>query len=136
MTTTSSAPATTATAPLRALQVTAALALLVLGWQFVSAGELVASGLRDGLDGHAAGAVVLHVVSGLAAAAAVWLRLRGGSTALAALAVGVFLVGFLQAWSGDHAPLTVHVPLAIITVATAVWLVVASFTAGRRRAVR
>jgi hypothetical protein len=135
MTTTSSAPATT-TAPLRALQVTSALALLVLGWQFVSAGELVASGLRDGLGGHATGAVVLHVVSGLAAAAAVWHRLRGGSTSLAALAVGVFLVGFLQAWSGDHAPLTVHVPLAIITVTTAVWLVVASFTTARRRPLR
>lgn len=130
--TTTTAPTRTATPALRALQVMSALALLVLGWQFVSAGELVASGLRDGLDGHAAGAVVLHVAAGLAAAAAVWHRLRGGSTALAALAVAVFLVGFLQAWSGDHAPLTVHVPLAIVTVASSVWLVVASFVAARR----
>lgn len=117
---------------LRALQVTAALGVLSVLWQFVSAGNLVQDPSWLGL--HGGGAIVLHVVTGLAAAAALWWWRTGGSPRLAVLALVTFAVTFLQAWSGDHAPLSVHVPLSLTVVATTAWLLVAAVAAGRRRA--
>jgi len=114
----------------RALQAAAALSLLAVGWQFVTAGQLVGTG--QGLDLHGAGAVALHVTTGLAALAAA-LDLRGGGRPrVAALAVVLFGLTFLQAWSGDHAPLTVHVPLSLSVVVGAVVLLVVALVPRRR----
>ncbi|MEJ5868283.1 hypothetical protein WDV85_11105 [Pseudokineococcus sp. 5B2Z-1] len=129
----SGAPRSTgSSAALRALQVTAALSVLAVVWQFVTAGSLVQDPSWLGL--HGGGAIVLHVTSGLAALAALWWWRSGASARLAVLAVVTSAVTYLQAWSGDHAPLSVHVPLSLTVVATTAWLLVAALVAGRRRA--
>ena len=129
MTTTSRTPATdapTASRPLlTGLKVTAALAVLVVLWQFVTAGQLFS---QDGgpVEAHEAGAIVLHVVSGLAAIAAVLLWRQGAVAAwVAALAVVVFAFGFLQAALGGFDTLYVHVPGAMILTGGTVWLAIA-----------
>ncbi len=128
MTTTSDARATTATRPsgplVTALTVFAALAVLAVLSQFITAGQLFPSGGPQ--EAHAAGAIVLHVVSGLAAVAAVVLWRQGVvGVGLAALAVVVFGFGFLQAALGGYESLYVHVPGAMILTAGVVWLLVA-----------
>lgn len=124
--------ASTASGPLQTgLKVTAVLAVLVVLWQFITAGQLFD---KDGgpQEAHAAGAIVLHVVSGLAAIAAVLLWRRGAVPAwLAGLAVVVFGFGFLQAALGGYDSLYVHIPGAMILTAGTVWLALAVL---RRRA--
>ncbi len=116
---------------LTGLKVTAGLAVLVVLWQFVTAGQLFGQG-GGPEEAHAAGAIVLHVVSGLAAIAAVLLWRRAAvPTWTAALAVVVFGFGFLQAALGGFQTLYVHVPGAMILTAGTVWLAVAVL---RRRA--
>ena len=132
MTTTSNARPTSGTvAPagplLTALRVFAALAVVAVLWQFVTAGQLLPRGSEGAETGHAAGAIVLHVVSGLAAVAAVVLWRQGVvSLALAALAVVVFAFGFLQAALGGYDSLYVHIPGAMLLTAGVVWLLVAA----------
>lgn len=122
------------TAPLRvALQVFAALAVLTLLSQFVTAGQLFGQDRGEGTaaGAHAVGAIVLHVFSGLAAIAAGLLWRQGGlGIGLAALAAVVFALGFVQAALGGYQTLYVHVPGAMILTAGAVWLLVAAL---RRR---
>ena len=131
MTTASSTPRTTGTTRpagglVTALRVLAALAVVVVLWQFVTAGQLLPRPSGGALLGHQAGAIVLHVVSGLAAVAAVVLWRQGVvSVALAALAVVVFGFGFLQAALGGYDSLYVHVPGAMLLTAGVVWLLVA-----------
>lgn len=126
--------ATTATGPstlLRVLQVFAALAVLVVFVQFVTAGQLFPAGGPATL--HAAGAIVLHVVSGIAAIAAVLLWRQGRVTiGLAALAVVVFGFGFLQAAIGGYDSLYVHVPGAMLLTGGVVWLLIASLRPSAR----
>jgi hypothetical protein len=56
------------------VQAAAALALLVLFWQFLSAGRIMVG--EDATGGHGAGAIALHVTTGLLLAATV---LHGGA---------------------------------------------------------
>jgi hypothetical protein len=109
------------TAPVRALQATTTLVLLVLAWQFVTAGQMIPQGGPEEL--HAAGAIVLHVASGLAVIAAFLLnRAAGGPWWPTVLAAVVFVLTFVQAWTGSHGVLAVHVPCAILLVAGTVWI--------------
>lgn len=125
--------AATAVRPRRlmiALQGFAALAVLTVFWQFITAGQLLPAGGPAGA--HAAGAIVVHVVSGLAAVFAVLLWRRGAAGAgLAALAAAVFAFGFVQAAIGGYQSLYVHIPGAMLLTAGVVWLLVASVR-GRR----
>ena len=83
---------------------------------------------------HAGGAIVLHVLSGLAAVTAVLLWRRGGPPArTAVLAVVVFALTFVQAATGGRDTLWVHVPGAMVLTVGAVWLAVWSFTPAARR---
>jgi len=117
---------------LRAFQATAALTVASLAFQFVTAGELFPRGGPEEL--HAGGAIVLHVVSGLAAVTAVLLWRRGGPPArTAVLAVVVFVLTFVQAATGGRDTLWVHVPGAMVVTAGAVWLAVAALSPVRRR---
>src|SRR3954452_8562473 len=109
--TSEAAPASRTTSLVTALRVTAALTVVVLAWQFVTAGRLVRpSGAGPALDLHSAGAIALHVVPGLSmiAAAMVW---RAGAalwpTVVAAL---VFVLSFVQACLGDDETIYLHVP--------------------------
>ena len=116
--TTSSTPYSTA---LRLLRLFAALTVLNLGWQFVTAGRL----FPGPVTAHAAGAIALHVVSGLAAVAAGvhWYRTRT-SPWVAALAFIVFVLTFVQAATGHRSTLAIHIPGALVLVVGAVWVLV------------
>lgn len=122
------------TGPLRLVQAATGLSVLVVAAQFVTAGQLLSGG--EGAEGlHAAGAIALHVVQGLVVLAAFVLqRATRGPLWPTALAVLSFVVGFAQAWTGDHAGLAVHVPGAVITTVVTVWLAAWAFSGSRRTA--
>ena len=121
---------TTVAAPvstLRPVQAAAALSVLVLFWQFLSAGRMLVG--EDAVGGHGAGAIALHVTTGLLLVATV---LHGRRTRVwwpAALAAAVFVLTFVQAWLGSHDAVAVHVPLALVVTAGTVWLTAWSFRA-------
>lgn len=117
----------------RALQVLAGLAVLIVLVQFITAGQLFPNGGPE--EAHAAGAIVLHVLSGLAAVAAVLGWRRGAvSPRLVVLTVLVFGFTFLQAAWGGRSSLWIHVPGAMALTAGVVWVLLASLGAGRRTA--
>jgi hypothetical protein len=117
---------------LRGFQAAAALTVAGVFVQFVTAGELFGHGGPAEL--HAGGAIVLHVVSGLAAVLAVLLWRRGGPPpGTPVLAVVVFVLTFVQAATGGRDTLWVHVPGAMVLAAGTAWLAVAAFTPVRRR---
>ena len=125
-TTTTSAPTTL----LRAFQVLAALAALNVLYQFVTAGQLVSGNAP--VDPHGAGAIALHVLSGLSAATAVLLWRQGRvPLGLAVLAVVVFLFTFLQAYLGSHGSLATHIPGAMLLTVGVTWVLIASLRAAR-----
>ncbi|GAA4774594.1 hypothetical protein GCM10023200_03850 [Actinomycetospora chlora] len=121
----------TAAPALTALRVLAVLTVVVLAWQFVTAGSLVGpAGSEDAEDLHATGAIVLHVVSGLAmiAAALVW---RGGAALWpVVVAALVFVLSFVQAYFGGGATLWIHVPGALVLTVGAVLVAAWSFSRG------
>jgi hypothetical protein len=111
----------------RALQVTAVLTVLSVAFQYVTAGQLFPRGGPEEL--HAGGAIVLHVLSGLTAIAAVLLWRRGAaSVRLAVLAGVVFVLTFVQAATGGRDTLWIHVPGAMVVTVGAVWVAVWSFS--------
>ncbi|TCK24470.1 hypothetical protein [Pseudonocardia endophytica] len=122
-------------APVRALQATTTLVLLVLAWQFVTAGQMIPRGGPEEL--HAAGAIVLHVASGLAVVAAFLLnRTARGPWWPTVLTAVVFVLTFVQAYTGSHGVLAVHVPCAIVLTVGSVWVAAWSWlgsTASARR---
>ena len=134
MTTTATARPTTTTTTsglIRAVQAFAALSVLTVLFQFITAGQLFPDGGPEGA--HAAGAIVLHVVSGVAAVLAVLGWRRGQlSPRLAGLAVVVCAYSFLQAAWGGRSSLWIHVPGAMAMAAGVVWLFVATLRAGQR----
>lgn len=107
----------------RLYQVFSVLTALVVLNQFITAGQLFPNGGPYEL--HAAGAIVLHVVSGLAVIAAfvLW-RTSGMTTRAAALPVVVFVFTFIQAATGGYDNLAVHVPGAMILTAGVIWQLV------------
>ena len=119
---------TTVAAPvstLRPVQAAAALSVLVLFWQFLSAGRIMMG--EDAIGGHGAGAIALHGTTGLLLLATV---LHGRRTRVwwpAALAAAVFVLTFVQAWLGSHGGITTHVPLAMVLTVGTVWLAAWSF---------
>lgn len=117
--------AVTAPSTLRAVQATAALALLVLLWQFASAGRIMVG--EDATGGHGAGAIALHVTTGLLLLATV---LHGRRTRVwwpAALAGAVFALTFVQAALGSSGSIATHVPLALVLTVGTAWLAAWSF---------
>ena len=115
---------------LRAFQVLAALTVLSVLYQFVTAGQLVTGNAP--VDPHGLGALVLHVLSGLTAVTAVLLWRKGSATPrLAILAVVVFLFTFLQAWLGSHGSLRTHIPGAMLLTVGVTWVLVAGLRATR-----
>ena len=125
---TESGPATRTTDPiLTAVRVLAALTVVNLLWQFVTAGELFPRGGPEEL--HSAGAIVLHVLSGLTAIAALaYWRLRGAPLWPGVLAAVVFVLSFVQAYYGGRSTLAVHVPGALVLTVGAVWVAAWAFT--------
>ena len=118
---------TTVAAPvstLRPVQAAAVLSVLVLFWQFLSAGRML---VGEDAVGHGAGAIALHVTTGLLLVATV---LHGRRTRVwwpAALAAAVFVLTFVQAALGSSGSITTHVPLALVVTVGVVWLAAWSF---------
>ena len=117
----------------RAFQVLAGLAVVNVLVQFITAGQLFPSG--GPAEAHGAGAIVLHVVSGLAAVAAVllWRRQQLGVRAMV-LAVIVFAYTLLQASWGGYSSLWIHVPGAMLLTLGVAWVFFTSLRAGARSA--
>ncbi|MGY1759992.1 hypothetical protein ACI79G_05185 [Geodermatophilus sp. SYSU D00779] len=121
---------TTVAAPvstLRPVQAAAVLSVLVLFWQFLSAGRMLVG--EDAVGGHGTGAIALHVTTGLLLVATV---LHGRRTRVwwpAALAAAVFVLTFVQAALGSSGSITTHVPLALVVTGGVVWLAAWSFRA-------
>ena len=127
MTHTRETPVAAPPATVRPVQAAAVLSLLVLFWQFLSAGRIMVG--EDATGGHGAGAIALHVTTGLLLAAA---ALHGRRTRVwwpAGLAAAVFVLTFVQAWLGSHDGIAVHVPLALVVTGGTVWLTAWSFRA-------
>ncbi len=129
MTTTASRPQTDSsrTSTLtRTVQVFAVLVLLSELYQFATAGQLFPRGGPE--EAHAAGAIALHVLSGLAALF-VFLRRRatGGPAWPLVLAVVVFVATFVQAATGGRDHLAIHVPGAMVLTVGSAWLAVWAF---------
>ena len=113
------------TSTIRPVQAAAVLSLLVLTWQFVSAGRIMAG--EDAIAGHGAGAIALHVATGLLLLAT---ALHGQRTRVwwpALVAAGVFVLTFAQAWLGSHGGIALHIPLAMVLTVGTVWLAAWSF---------
>jgi hypothetical protein len=126
-----SAPTTPATGLYRAFQACSLLAVLAVLFQFVTAGQLFGPG-GGPETAHSAGAIVLHVLSGLAAVTAFLLwRRKQVPRGLLVLAVVVFGFTFVQAAMGGRSSLYVHVPGAMILTAGVTWLLVAALRARR-----
>ena len=121
MSSSTSAASTTSATTLRALQVFALLSVISIAWQFVTAGRL----FPGDEELHAAGAIVLHVVTGLTAivAGAHWYRTRT-SPSVAVLAVVVFVLTFVQAATGGRSSLAIHIPGAMVLTIGTVWVLV------------
>jgi hypothetical protein len=97
-----------------ALRAAAALAVLAIVWQGATASDILMR-TRTSLELHQAGAIVVHVLTGVAALAAVALwRLARSALTLAVLGVLVFAASFLQAALGDDETMWAHVPGALL----------------------
>ncbi len=110
---------------LRPVQAAAVQSVLVLYWQFYSAGRVLVG--EDALGGHGAGEIALHVTTGLLLGASV---LQGRRTRVwwpAALAAAVFVLTFVQAALGSSGSIATHVPLALVVTVGTVWLAAWSF---------
>src|ERR1700710_273854 len=111
----------------RTLQAGDVLTVLSVAFQHVTAGQLFPRGGPEEL--HAGGAIVLHVLSGLTALAAVLLWRRGNvAVRMPALAVVVFVLTFVQAATGGRDTLWIHVPGAMVVTVGAVWRAVWAFS--------
>ena len=105
-----------------ALRVLALLTVLNILFQGATAGEILMRS-HEAKELHETGAVVVHVLAGLTmiAAGLLW-RLSRGTAITTIVAAVVFAASFVQAATGDDRTLYVHVPLALILLLGATWV--------------
>lgn len=127
MTRTHAAPtASRSTSTVRAVQAAAVLSVLVLLWQFISAGRLLAG--NDALGAHGAGAIALHVTTFLLLVATLLHVRAGGARWPAAVSGAVFLAAFVQAYLGSEANMSAHVPGSLVLTVGTIWVTAWAFT--------
>lgn len=115
---------------LRTLQVASVLTVANLVVLFVTAGAMLPRGGPVAV--HATGAIVLHVLTGVVALAAIaWFRPLGGPRWPAVLATLVFAATFAQAYYGGWRTLGIHIPGAMLLTVGAVWITAWSLTHAR-----
>jgi hypothetical protein len=97
-----------------ALRATSVLAVLAILWQGATAGGILMRS-RESFEFHEAGAIAVHVLTGLAAIAAfvLWRETRGPIWPMA-VAVVVFACSFVQAALGGDETMWAHVPGALM----------------------
>jgi hypothetical protein len=110
---------------LRLVQAAAVLSVLVLLWQFFTAGRMISG--TDALSGHGAGAIALHVSTALLLATTALHGRRTGQWWPAALTGVTFLLTFLQAWLGSSGQIAAHVPVALVVTIGIVWVTAWAF---------
>jgi uncharacterized membrane protein len=112
---------------LTSLRVVALLSVINVVVQGVTAGEILMHN-HTAFKLHEAGAIVIHVLTGLAAilAAVIWYTTKKGlwSTVIAAV---VFIATFVQAALGHAPTMFIHVPLAILITVGAMWVLTHSW---------
>lgn len=108
--------------PLQALRWLALLTTLNVLFQGVTAGELLMKN-HAFRELHEGGAVVIHVLSLLTALAALlyWRATRTGLW-ITVLAAVIFVATFVQAEFGHGRTLYIHVPLAMLLLFGAAWV--------------
>jgi hypothetical protein len=116
----------TPTSTTRPVQAAAVLSLLVLLWQFFTAGQMITR--EAGPGGHSVGALCMHVATLLLLLATVLYGRRTRVWWPAALSGAIFLLTFLQAWLGSHGPITAHVPVALLVTIGVVWVTAWAFS--------
>ncbi|MGE3284508.1 MAG: hypothetical protein AB7J32_00230 [Pseudonocardia sp.] len=117
---------------LTALRVLAGLSMLTFLYMGATAGEIF-SQAQPWLFLHGVGAIVLHVLTGLTAAAALLVqRSTGGSMVPVVVAGTVFVLTFVQALLGTLATLWMHIPLALLLLLSLAWVLSWSFSPARR----
>lgn len=87
---------------------------------FVTAGSVVQTG--ELLDIHGGAAIALHVVTGVLTVTLAGLARQGHGWWSAALALGLFVFSFVQAYLGKGYTLSVHIPGALLVAAASIWL--------------
>lgn len=97
-----------------ALRAAAVLAVLLILWQGATAGGILMRS-KTSFELHSAGAIAVHVLTGLTAVAAylVWRTARGALWPVVLAAV-VFAYSFVQAALGDDETMWAHVPGALV----------------------
>jgi len=111
---------------IRAVQAGAALSVLVLLWQFVTAGQLLSE--SGGREAHGTGAIALHVVGLLLVVATLLHARAGGARWPVVVAAAVFLAGFVQAAIGDAGNMGAHVPGSLVLTVGTVWVTAWAFS--------
>ena len=119
--------------PATALRVASALAVLAIVWQGATAGGILMRS-RESFEFHEAGAIAVHVLTGLTAIVAflLWRATRGPLWPVVG-AVVVFVASFVQAALGSNETMWAHVPGALVLMlgaaAVLVWAVAGQRTA-------
>ncbi|WP_369132511.1 hypothetical protein [Modestobacter sp. I12A-02662] len=128
MTRTQPVPTARSTSSVRAVQAAAALSVLVLLWQFVTAGRLMSGDQAP----HGAGAIGLHVATFLLVAATLLHARAGGARWPVAVSAAVFVASFLQAALGSGGNMAAHVPGALVLTVGTVWVTAWAFRSSTR----
>ena len=126
--------APTVSPSLLALRYLALLSTLNVLFQGGTAGEVLMKN-HEAFVLHEAGAIALHVLTGLATVvAALYWRSTRTSLWPAILAAVVFVASFVQAAVGHGRTLYIHVPLALLLLLGSTWLLAWSWLAARQPA--
>jgi hypothetical protein len=128
MTRTHPTPTARSTSSIRAVQAAAALSVLALLWQFVTAGRILSR--VDALAAHGGGALGLHVTTLLLVVATLLHARAGGPRWPVAVSAVVFIATFVQAALGEAGNMSAHVPGALVLTAGTIWVTAWAF---RRR---
>jgi hypothetical protein len=98
----------------KALRAATLLAVLAILWQGATAGGILMH-TSTSLDLHEAGAIAVHVLTGVAALAAfVFWRTAHSSLVFPVVGAMVFVASFVQAALGDDETMWAHVPGALL----------------------
>ncbi|WP_299955329.1 hypothetical protein [uncultured Modestobacter sp.] len=117
--------ATRETGSVRAVQAAAVVSVVVLLWQFATAGQVMSE--ADAMDAHGAGAIALHVVGALLVVATLLHARAGGARWPVVVAAAVFVAGFVQAAIGDAGNMAAHVPGSVVLAVGTVWVTAWAF---------
>ena len=123
------APGSRAATAVTALRVLAVLCTLELLYQTATAGQILMPTSEDAEEWHGAGAIALHVLTGLLTLAAFWYRrTAGGPWWPTVVSAVVFVTTFVEAALGHGSSLWGHVPLAMALAIGIVWVTAWTFT--------